>query len=144
MNRLFRDLVISALAIASGAVVAAQTTAVDAARFESEIRKFDEVDRAAAPIAGGVVFTGSSSIRLWTTMAKDFPGIRAINRGFGGSEIPDASHYVDRLVIRTSRLKSSSIRETTIWRAAGALRRLRPTTRGSSMPSMRNCRTHGS
>jgi lysophospholipase L1-like esterase len=102
VNRLFRTLVTALLAISGfSAAVSAQTTAAaDAARFESEIRKFDDADRAAPPRPGGVVFTGSSSIRLWTTMAEDFPGVRTINRGFGGSDIPDAIRYLDRVVVR--------------------------------------------
>jgi lysophospholipase L1-like esterase len=103
VNRLFRSLVTVLCFVSSfsTAVASAQTSAaVDAAPFESEIRKFDDADRAAPPEPGGVVFTGSSSIRLWTTMAEDFPGVRPINRGFGGSEISDAIRYVDRVVIR--------------------------------------------
>lgn len=47
---------------------------------------------------GGIVFTGSSSIRLWKTLAEDFPGMNAINRGFGGSKIADATHFFERIV----------------------------------------------
>jgi lysophospholipase L1-like esterase len=72
----------------------------DPNRFESEIKNFDEADRAAAPPANGIIFTGSSSIRLWTTMAEDFQEMTTLNRGFGGSEVADAIRYVDRLVIR--------------------------------------------
>ena len=40
------------------------------------------------PLAqGGVLFTGSSSIRLWKTLAEDFPGVALANRGFGGSPV---------------------------------------------------------
>jgi len=51
------------------------------------------------PPAGGVVFVGSSSIRLWQTLAEDFPGVPVINRGFGGSQLEDSVHYIDRIVI---------------------------------------------
>ena len=99
MTRLFRTLV-TAIAV-FGATASAQTpAAVNPARFDAEIAKFDDADRATPPKPGAVVFTGSSSIRLWTTMAEDFPGVRTINRGFGGSEIADAIHYVDRVVLR--------------------------------------------
>ena len=99
MTRLFRTLV-TAIAV-FGATASAQTpAAVNPARFDAEIAKFDDADRTTPPKPGAVVFTGSSSIRLWTTMAEDFPGVRTINRGFGGSEIADAIHYVDRVVLR--------------------------------------------
>jgi lysophospholipase L1-like esterase len=41
---------------------------------------------------------GSSSIRLWK-LGESFPGIEAINRGFGGSELADSVRYADRIVI---------------------------------------------
>ena len=47
----------------------------------------------------GVVFVGSSSIRLWD-MAKSFPELPAINRGFGGSQICDSTHFADVLVVK--------------------------------------------
>jgi hypothetical protein len=51
------------------------------------------------PPAGAVVFIGSSSIRYWATLARDFPGIISINRGFGGSELYDSVFYADRVVL---------------------------------------------
>lgn len=48
----------------------------------------------------GVVFVGSSSIRFWApTLARDFPGVPVIDRGFGGSVIADTTYYADRIVI---------------------------------------------
>ena len=46
-----------------------------------------------------MLFVGSSSIRKWTTVAADFPGIPVINRGFGGSTIPDSTRYASRIVV---------------------------------------------
>jgi lysophospholipase L1-like esterase len=45
-----------------------------------------------------VVFTGSSSIRFWKTVAEDLAPIPAVNHGFGGSKIKDSTYYLDRLV----------------------------------------------
>ena len=45
------------------------------------------------------VFVGSSSIRRWTTLAEDMAPVPVLNRGFGGSRIFDAVHWVDRLVV---------------------------------------------
>jgi lysophospholipase L1-like esterase len=45
------------------------------------------------------LFVGSSSIRLWD-LQRYFPQLKTINRGFGGSEIADAVHFADRLVIK--------------------------------------------
>jgi lysophospholipase L1-like esterase len=66
--------------------------------FAAEIAAFEARDAMARPAKGGILFLGSSSIRMWTDLAHDFPGINVINRGFGGSTIPDSVHYVDRIV----------------------------------------------
>src|SRR5688500_13979359 len=67
--------------------------------FEKEIRAFDASDAKRPPTSGGVLFVGSSSIRLWTTLAKDFPELPVINRGFGGSQIADSIRYAPRIVL---------------------------------------------
>jgi lysophospholipase L1-like esterase len=36
---------------------------------------------------------------MWTTLARDFPEQRVINRGFGGSQIEDCTYYAERIVI---------------------------------------------
>jgi len=69
-------------------------------RSEAEIRRFEESDRAAAPPAGGIVFVGSSSIRMWRSLESDFPGLPVLNRGFGGSTFPEAIHYLPRTVLK--------------------------------------------
>ena len=68
-------------------------------RSEAEIRAFEAADRAAPPAPGGIVFFGSSSIRLWRSLATDFPGLALVNRGFGGSTMPEATHYLPRVVL---------------------------------------------
>ena len=67
-------------------------------KWATEMAAFEEQDRI-DPAMGGVVFVGSSSIRLWD-LKKSFPGVPALNRGFGGSEIPDSVSHVDLLVIK--------------------------------------------
>ena len=51
--------------------------------------------------AGGVLFVGSSSIRLWSDLEdqfKDLPVV--IKRGFGGSQLSDCVKNLNRLVVR--------------------------------------------
>jgi lysophospholipase L1-like esterase len=67
--------------------------------FDANIRAFEAADAKSPPAPGGVLFIGSSSIRIWKTLAKDFPGVPVINRGFGGSQIPHSTRYADRIVI---------------------------------------------
>lgn len=66
--------------------------------FLKDIEAFEAADKVHPPKQGGVVFVGSSSIRMWTTLDKDFPGMNLINRGFGGSKISDSVRYAKRIV----------------------------------------------
>jgi lysophospholipase L1-like esterase len=66
-------------------------------RWEKEIAAYEAQDKASPPAPGGIVFVGSSTIRLWKT-AEAFPGLPVINRGFGGSMVADSVRYADRLV----------------------------------------------
>lgn len=68
------------------------------ATWEAEIKQFEDTDRKSPPPKGAVLFIGSSSIRLWKTLAKDFPDVPVLNRGFGGSQIADSTYYADRIV----------------------------------------------
>jgi len=67
--------------------------------FESEIKAFEASDKTNPPPKGAILFIGSSSIRLWKTLAQDFPKHQVINRGFGGSQIIDSVNYAERIVI---------------------------------------------
>ncbi|HEX4645882.1 MAG TPA: SGNH/GDSL hydrolase family protein, partial [Verrucomicrobiae bacterium] len=46
-----------------------------------------------------ILFVGSSTIRFWKTLAQDFPDLKVINRGFGGSHLSDSTFFADRIVI---------------------------------------------
>lgn len=73
--------------------------ATQSAPFAGEIAAFQKADARRMPPKDANLFVGSSSIRFWTTLADDFPGIPVINRGFGGSMLPDCVRYADRIVI---------------------------------------------
>ena len=68
-------------------------------RWEKDIAAFEAADRANPPPQGAILFTGSSTIRMWKTLAADFPEHKVINRGFGGSQIADCTFYADRIVV---------------------------------------------
>lgn len=70
----------------------------DPTRWAQEIQEFVERDRAARAAAGSVVFLGSSSIRLWSSLAADMAPVPVLNRGFGGSKLFDAIYYAEPLV----------------------------------------------
>jgi lysophospholipase L1-like esterase len=67
--------------------------------FEDDIIAFEEADKKNPPPLGGVLFIGSSNIRMWTTLAQDFPELNVLNRGFGGSMIENSVDFVDRITI---------------------------------------------
>jgi hypothetical protein len=69
-------------------------------QWDAEIAKLEAKAAKRPDLHGGVVFTGSSSIKNWKTLTKDFNGIPVINMGFGGSELADAVYYIDRLVLQ--------------------------------------------
>lgn len=80
-------------------VAFAQTGYRRAELWDKEIADFVMADKAAFPENGGVLFVGSSSIRKWDNLAKDFPEIRTINRGFGGSHLEDVDYYAPQIVL---------------------------------------------
>lgn len=67
-------------------------------KWEPEITGYEAADKKTPPPKGGIVFIGSSTIKLWKNLAQDFPDHPVINRGFGGSEIIDSTHFADRLI----------------------------------------------
>jgi lysophospholipase L1-like esterase len=69
------------------------------APYAGDINAFQEADKKQMPPTGAVLFIGSSSIRMWDTLAQDFPEIPIIRRGFGGSFIQDSTRYADRIAI---------------------------------------------
>jgi len=73
--------------------------AVNPAPFETEIAAFEKWDHQNAVPKDCILFVGSSSIRLWQT-AESFPDLPVINRGFGGSTVPDVNHFADRIVFK--------------------------------------------
>jgi lysophospholipase L1-like esterase len=71
------------------------------ALWDGPLAAFAAADDKHAPPPNGVLFVGSSSIRLWDGLETDFAALPVvINRGFGGSRLSDCVHYLDRLVIR--------------------------------------------
>jgi len=66
--------------------------------YADDIRNFKEADRANPPAPGGILFLGSSSIRMWD-LEKFFPGLDALNRGYGGSYISDSIYYADQILL---------------------------------------------
>lgn len=74
--------------------------------FADQIAAFEAFDKVNPPKPGAVVFVGSSTIKRWSTLAKHFPEVTVVNRGFGGARMRDVVAYAERIVIP---LKASHI-----------------------------------
>jgi lysophospholipase L1-like esterase len=69
-------------------------------RFEDVIGEFETRDHAERPPEAAIVLTGSSSIARWNDQAvQALAPLTVIPRGFGGSVMHDALHYLDRVAL---------------------------------------------
>ena len=69
-------------------------------RYLDEIKLFEKDDSLNPTRKTDIVFTGSSSIKKWNTLQNDMNGLSVLNRGFGGSTIPEVIYYSDRLIFK--------------------------------------------
>jgi lysophospholipase L1-like esterase len=90
-------LILFTLTAAFSTATAAETNH-NFAKWEGEIAAFEASDRTNPPPKHCLLFTGSSTIRRWTTLAQDYPNQPVVNRGVGGSEVVDITHFADRIV----------------------------------------------
>ena len=67
--------------------------------FYNDIQTFKKLDSAQFPPKHAILFVGSSSFTKWTDVQDYFPGYPIINRGFGGSSLPDVIHYANDIII---------------------------------------------
>ena len=82
---------------AGGAVL---RSAINSQRlWEPQIRRYERSDRRHPPPRGGIVFTGSSTIRFWRTLARDMAPLPVINRGFGGAHLAHVNAFAARIVL---------------------------------------------
>jgi len=70
----------------------------DFGRWEKEISAYEASDKTNPPPEGASLFIGSSTVRLWKSLPQDFPNAKVINRGFGGSQIVDSTHFAERVI----------------------------------------------
>lgn len=67
--------------------------------WAGDIAHFIQADHGNPPPRGGIEFIGSSSFRMWDSLARDFPAQPVFNRGFGGSEVRDSTWYAGQIVV---------------------------------------------
>ena len=66
--------------------------------YFNEIAAFKEQDKKSFPAKHAILFTGSSSFRMWNNIQEDFPGYTILNRGFGGSTLQDVIYYAKDII----------------------------------------------
>lgn len=66
--------------------------------FYDAIRDFQQADSLQMPASKSILLIGSSSFTYWKDVATYFPGYRIVNRGFGGSSLPDLIRYQDYII----------------------------------------------
>ncbi len=67
-------------------------------RYDKDMQAFAGQDRQQPPKQGGILFVGSSTIRIWK-LEENFPGLNALNRGFGGSRYSDAVSHFQQVIV---------------------------------------------
>jgi len=97
-GRAFRASAFAFIVLTASVCSGAQST-TNAQPFAADIAAFEASDKTNPPPSGAILFIGSSSIRLWKSLAQDFPAHKVINRGFGGSQIIDSVNYAERIVL---------------------------------------------
>jgi hypothetical protein len=70
----------------------------DVLAWENDIRQFEQLDRTEKYPDNAIIFAGSSSIRMWSTLANDMAPYPVIQRGYGGAKLSDFAVYVDRII----------------------------------------------
>jgi hypothetical protein len=65
--------------------------------WEPDIVKFEQLDKTETYPDNAIMFAGSSSIRLWSSLAEDMAPYSVIQRGYGGAKFSDFAVYADRI-----------------------------------------------
>lgn len=93
---MFPKLVFPSLLLTLGTFSYGQKPLPFADEVKSIQKHLDTVWDASKP---AIVFTGSSSIRLWQDLQQRFPENQVLNTGFGGSQCSDLANFLDELIL---------------------------------------------
>ena len=69
-----------------------------ASRWDSDVAALERLNEVETHPHDSILFVGSSSIRLWKTIASDLAPYHPIRRGFGGAKISDVLVHLPRLI----------------------------------------------
>ncbi|MDC6384491.1 G-D-S-L family lipolytic protein [Flagellimonas taeanensis] len=75
-------------------------------RFDEEVNEIKKKNDTLWDVSRpAIVFTGSSSVRLWEDLQDRFPDQQVLNTGFGGSQFSDLELYLDELILSYDPIK---------------------------------------
>lgn len=66
--------------------------------YEDEIKRIEN-ERKRMDTEPDILFYGSSTIRMWDTLALDFPKYSVVNLGFGGSTLAACTWFFERVML---------------------------------------------
>jgi len=84
------------LFIISLCLIAAQSSQ-DPNRFRQEVDKLIATNQSVSR-EKLIMFTGSSSIKMWNNLKESFPKHNVVNMGFGGSDMSELLYFTDELI----------------------------------------------
>ncbi len=90
-------LLLVSLGILSCSHIKINQTTSEIKAWEPDIQKFEQLDKTETYSKDAILFAGSSSIRLWTTLATDMAPYPVIQRGYGGAKLSDFVVYASRI-----------------------------------------------
>ncbi len=93
MKKIYNYILSLALLLFTFLSVKAQDTA-----FLKDIQKFKKQDSISFPPQNAILFVGSSSFTKWQDVQSYFPKYKIINRGFGGSTLPDVIRNANEII----------------------------------------------
>ena len=110
---------------AAAPVVAPPSAGPPPVNWAEELAAYDARDRESPPPEGGICLLGSSNIRMWTTLADDFPGLNVVNRGVGACLLGELAEFGPRLVAAAKPrliVVSAGTNDVAAGRTAGQIR----------------------
>jgi hypothetical protein len=81
-----------------GLLALAVAPALSAQRFQADIQRFLDRDKATPPPRNSILFIGSSIFRLWAPLTEQMAPLPVFNRAFGGSQTQDMLDRADQIV----------------------------------------------
>ncbi len=98
LNTLAFSALFAASSIAEPSTPSVQAIPHHFEKWEKDVAAFEKNDALSPPPKQAVLFVGASTIVKWKPLAEDFKGTIVLNRGFGGNEIADSTHFAERMI----------------------------------------------